>query len=336
MEQNKKLSLKEEMENEARKIEEEIANNPDLEGIEVSDRLEASILAAIQAYEKEHKNVHNTGSTDERSLEKLSEEPAPNFSAHTNDGKIINLSEEDMEALRLGRELLKKQSTEGEREMWEVNKEYHKHLNNEDGGKHYRKLHMPKKKKLTVALVAVCVLVLATGMTSMGSKSYWKELLDGMLGNQSTQKLNVKDMEVKETEDGDELTAYREISEELGIPAVRIGSKPKDMYLEKYSIDKQQGRAHLFYQYNDEVIRYSIYLNDSDSSLQQKKEDEYNSNFEVSTAKQKITVNSYKVKGYEEYRYMTSFNYHGVYYQIKGIMREEEIRDIVKNLIYLD
>lgn len=336
MEQNKKLSLKEEMENEARKIEEEIANNPDLEGIEVSDRLEASILAAIQAYEKEHKNVHNTGSTDERSSEELSQEPAPNFSAHTNDGKIINLSEEDMEALRLGRELLKKQSTEGEKEMWEVNKEYHKHLNNEDGGKHYRKLHMPKKKKLTVALVAVCVLVLATGMTSMGSKSYWKELLDGMLGNQNTKKINVKDMEIQETDDGEEITAYREIRERLGFVPVRLGYKPENMEFINYKIDIEQRRAFVFYKYKDEVIRFAIYENDSDSSLGQKEEDTLQDIFKIETEEKDIEVEEYSVEGYNTARYIANFTYKDIHYQLKGILEKEEVVKILKKMIFFN
>lgn len=74
MEQNKKLSLKEEVEREARKIEEEIENNSDLDDIKVSDKMEESLLAKIRAYEKkcasehENKNVRMEGAAEELSV----------------------------------------------------------------------------------------------------------------------------------------------------------------------------------------------------------------------------------------------------------------------------
>lgn len=210
MEQNKKLSLKEEVEREARKIEEEIENNSDLDDIKVSDKMEESLLAKIRAYEKkcasehENKNVRMEGAAEE-----LSEELAPNFAARTNEDNVVHLSAEDMEALRLGRELMKKKSKE--EELFEVHTEYHKHLNSDNKGKEgktdkgekAKRIHMPRRRKFVVALAAVMVLVLAVGMTSVGSKSYWKELISGFLGDQKTQTLNVKDMDTQKTKDGD-------------------------------------------------------------------------------------------------------------------------------------
>lgn len=54
MNQNEKLSLQEEVENEALRVEKEIADNPELKDIKVSDRMEAALLAKIQAYEKKN------------------------------------------------------------------------------------------------------------------------------------------------------------------------------------------------------------------------------------------------------------------------------------------
>ena len=173
-------------------------------------------------------------------------------------------------------------------------------------------------------------------MTSVGSKSYLKELLDGVLGNQNTKKINVKDMEIQETEDGDEITAYREIREKLGVVAVRLGTRPKSMYLEKYNIDERQGRAHLFYRYGDEIFRYSIYMNNSDSSLSQKEEDEFKDSFSIKNTQQEIIVEEYKVKSYKKSRFTAEFDYQDVHYQLKGVMTKKEIKNIIKNLIYLD
>lgn len=332
MEHNRKLSLKEEMENEARKIEEEIAKNPDLEGIEVSDEMEASLLAKIQAYEKV--KAHEKNNTMKGQTEEFSEELVPNFSVHTNDGKIINLSAEDLEALRLGRELLKKKNEESGTELFEVNTEYHKHLNEDSEKK--RRVHMPKKKRLVVALVAVFVLVFAMGMTSVGSKSYLKELIDGMLGNQNTQKINVKDMDIQETNDGDELTAYREIRESLGFVPVRLGYKPENMEFVNYKIDVEQKRAFVFYKYKNEIIRFAIYENNSDSSLVQKEEDTLKDIFEIHTDEQDIEIEEYRIKGYQTPRYIAEFTYKDIHYQLKGIIKKEEMVKIVKNFIFFN
>lgn len=339
MEQNKRLSLKEEMENEARRIEEEIAKNPDLEDIEVSDEMEASLLAKIHSYEKKNAKVHEKRNiTADGAAEELSEELVPDFSVHTNDGNVVRLSEEDLEALRLGRELLKKKNAE-EKELFEVNPKYHAHLNRDKSGKvgktgKGRIFRMPRKKKLVIALAAVLVLVLGTGMTSVGSKSYLKELLDGVLGNQNTKKMNVKDMNIQETEDGEELSAYREIRQKLGFVPVRLGYKPEDMTFSKVSIDKNQGRALVFYQYNNQVIRFAIYAKNADSSLVQKEEDILINTFEVKNTEQVIEVEEYKKKNAK--RYLTNFKYNGVDYELKGVMDKEEFTKILKNLIYFN
>ena len=153
MEQNKKLSLKEEVEREARKIEEEIGNNSDLDDIKVSDKMEESLLAKIRAYEKKCASEHENKSVRmEGAAEELSEELAPNFAARTNEDNVVHLSAEDMEALRLGRELMKKKSKE--EELFEVHTEYHKHLNSDNKGKEgktdqgekAKRIHMPRRR----------------------------------------------------------------------------------------------------------------------------------------------------------------------------------------------
>lgn len=339
MEQNKRLSLQEEMDNEARKIEEEIAKNPDLKGIEVSDEMEASLLAAIHKYEKENAKVHEKNKiTADGAAEELSEELVPDFSVRTNDGNLVQLSEEDLEALRLGREMLKKKNAE-EKELFEVNTKYHEHLNRDKSGKEGRTgkgriFRMPRKKKLAIALIAVFVLVLGTGMTSVGSKSYLKILWEKIHGGQAMEVTNVEDMDSIDSKDGDEVTAYRKITSELGFVPVRLGYKPESMEFNKVSIDKQQGRALVFYKYNNQIIRFAIYDKNADSSLVQKKEDELINTFKVEALDTLIEVQEYKKKN--EKRYLTNFIYKGVNYQLKGVMEKDEFTKIIEKLIYFE
>lgn len=332
MNQNEKLSLQEEVENEALRVEKEIADNPELIDIKVSDRMEAALLAKIQAYEKKNEQKHST----EDNMVKIVEEHTPNFNVSTKDKPESFLSEEDREALRLGREMMKKK--EDEATLFEVNTEYHKHLNSEKkhkGGK-TGVFRMPRGRRFAIAFVAVLVLVVGTSVTSVGSKSYLKVLWEKIHGGQAMQVMNVKDMDTQDSEDGKEVTAYREIREKLDILAVRIGKKPKGMYLNNYKIDEEQGMAQLFYNYEDEIIRYTIYLNNSDSSSVQKEEDVETAEFEIPCLDQNILVKEYKVKDYKKSRYIADFTYKGIHYQLKGIMKKAEIEEILKNLIYFE
>ena len=106
-----KLSLEEEIKEQARKIEDEIMHNQDNENPEVSDRMDEALLSKIRSYEKNR---------EEEITHKL---------ASTKNNVEGSLSEEDKEALRLGRELLKKK--EAEPDLFEVNREYHMHLKSE-------------------------------------------------------------------------------------------------------------------------------------------------------------------------------------------------------------
>ena len=110
------------------------------------------------------------------------------------------------------------------------------------------------------------ILVCGSVMTSVGSKSYWKVLWERENGDENSNIINVEDMETKESEDIDEIKAYKDIARVMGDSLVRLEYKPEDMILKKYSIDREQRRVTLFYQYGEQMIRYAMYTNSKDSS----------------------------------------------------------------------
>lgn len=331
MEQNKKLSLRDEVKKDAELIEQEFENNQELEDIIVSTGAKDALWAKIQAYEKERVERSDNANNNVE----LSEELVPNFSERTNDNSKILLSEEDKEALRLGRELMKQKKEET---LYEVNTEIHKHLNTEDDkaghkGKGARVFRMPKKKRVFFTFAAVLVLVVGTSVTSVGSKSYLKELWDRVRGGETMQVVNVKDMDTKVSED-DDFGVFSEIREKLGVTAVRLRYKPTDMRLKSYEIDEEQGRAVLLYEYEGEVICYTIYLNDSDSSLSQKQEDYLSDEFVVEIDEQSIIVKEFSLDNSTQLRYVADFKFKGINYQVKGVMIREEFKKIIENLVY--
>ena len=108
------------------------------------------------------------------------------------------------------------------------------------------------------AIAAIIILICGSVMTSVGSKSYVKVLWERINGDESSNIINVEDMDSKKSKDVDEGTIYKELAKTFGDYLLRMGYRPKDMQLIRYSIDVEQRKGTLFYQYNDEIVRYSM------------------------------------------------------------------------------
>ena len=203
--------------------------------------------------------------------------------------------------------------------------------------KRSKKVYRKKKKRYVVmALAAVFILVFGSVMTSVGSKSYWKVLWDRIAGDERASHIDVEQMESQETQDVDEIQVYKEIWNELGISTVGLGYIPENTYLKKYELDKEQRKAILLYEYNGQVIRYTMYMNDQDSSLGQIKTDKLLDEYQVETTEGKILeIKEYEIAGTKTQRYMANFEYDDAQYQIMADIKKEEFEKIVKNLIFL-
>lgn len=259
MKKLRKLSLKEELEKEAAEIEKELAEDPELDNLEVSKELDDAIYAEIQRYEKEQEE------------DKIKEFP-----------------------LRT-----------------------------------YKK---KKRAKLVVALVAILVLVMGMSVSSVGSKSYMKELIEKFTGKSQVDVTNVKDMDSHEVNSNDEYEAYQEVDEMLKVNCVRILDTPKEMYFVSYNINKDIQQADLFYKYKGETIRYEIYLNQTDSSKGVTKEDAEVNVYEIEVDGNKVQIEEREIEKIGEKSLIAEFEYKGVYYQLKGIMEKSELNKIIKNL----
>ena len=280
--------LKDQLNREAKQIEEEVGLN-DNEEIpnELKIRMKNALDQKIREREKRSEDMKRTDA-------------------------YAKLSEEDQEALRIGREMMKNQSEE-------------------------KKIYTMRRKKRNirrvVALAAVLILVCGSVMTSVGSKSYWKVLWERENGDENSNIINVEDMETKETDD--EFEVDKKITKTLGISRVRMEYKPDGMILKKYVVDEEQRRAILFYQYENEIIRYAMYMNSKDSSLGQKTVDKLLNEYVVLNGEKEITVKEYEVKDMESRRYVAEFEYKGVQYQLKGVIKKDELDKIIEKLFFV-
>lgn len=202
--------------------------------------------------------------------------------------------------------------------------------------KRYKTVHRRKKKRYVVlALAAVLVLVFGSVMTGVGSKSYWKILWDRMFGEEELSVINVENMDTHTTEDMDEVQIYKLIREELGILPVRFEYMPAGMILEEYEIDEEQNRAIIIYKYAGQTVRFSMYMNNTESSFARTeldiKTDEYTIDMYPNVI---INVKEYDITDMEQNRYIAEFEYQDAQYQLMGVMGKAEFNKILENLYF--
>lgn len=253
MKELKNISLKEEIDREAKETEKEVSSRTDLDGLKVSEDMETSLFNKIQDYEYDRRL------------------------------KIV-----------------------------------------------YRK---KKKVRVVIAFAAVLVIVFGCAVTGVGSKSYWKVIWDRVAGGENVSHIDVENMEEQVTEDVDEIQVYKEIWKKLGISPVGLEYLPEKTYFIEYELDEQQKRAALLYQYNDQLIRYMMYMNNSDSSYGQIETDVLSDEYSIKLENGvDIEVKEYLVDEKNQYRYVGKFEYRDTQYQLMGTIEKDEFEKILKNL----
>lgn len=281
--------LKDQLNKEAKQIEEEVGLN-DNEEIpnELKIRMKNALDQKIREREKRSEDMKRTDA-------------------------YAKLSEEDQEALRLGREMLKNQSEE-------------------------KKIYTIRRKKRNirriVALAAVLILVMAVGMTSFGGPERMLQFMKSSVGGRQVSKVNSSDKN-KIIEEEDEEKAYEKIAEEFGIEPVQFVWRPVGMQFKKMLLDTDIQLAELEYLYNGENTEFMISASYGEVSLGADNEDEITDHFYEQEKKTQIEVTEYKTRETGTNRYKAEFKYKNLYYCLTGTMTKEEMENILKNLYFL-
>ena len=252
--------------------------------------------------------------------------------------KKISLKEEvDKEAIQIEKEVMERKDLDNISVSEEMETSLFNKIQDYEYDRRSKTVHRRKKKRYAVlALAAVLILVFGSTMTSVGSKPYWKVLWDRIAGDERASHIDVEQMDSHDTEDVDEIQIYKEIWGELGISTVRWGYFPNKTYLKEYEIDNEQRKATFIYVNKDQIIRYTMYMNDDDSSLGQIKTDQLIREYEMETGEGIIvSVKEYEKGSSDQNRYVAEFEYKDAQYQIMGSIEGEEFEKIVENLIFL-
>ncbi len=279
--------LKDQLNKEAKQIEEEVGLN---DNEEIPNELKIRMKNALdQKIREREKRSEDTKRTD----------------------AYAKLSEEDQEALRLGREMLKNQSEE-------------------------KKIYTMRRKKRNirriVALAAVLILVMAVGMTSIGGPERMLQFMKSSVGGREVSQVDSSDKN-KIIEEEDEEKAYEKIADEFGIEPVRIIWRPTNMKFKKMELDPEIQVAELDFQYNGKKVEYFVSASYGEVSWGYGNEDKKIEQYHCEQVKiADIEVTGYETPETERNRYVAEFEYKKLYYSLSGELTKEEMENILKNL----
>lgn len=281
--------LKDQLNKEAKQIEEEVGLN-DNEEIpnELKIRMKNALDQKIREREKRSEDMKRTDA-------------------------YAKLSEEDQEALRLGREMLKNQSEE-------------------------KKIYTMRRKKSNirriVALAAVLILVMAVGMTSIGGPERMLQFMKSSVGGRKVSQVDYSDKN-KIIEEEDEEKAYEKIEKEFGIAPVRLWWYPENMEFENMILDTDIQVAEVDYLYKDKKIEYFVSASYGEVSWGYDNEDKKIDYYCEQVKSTDIEVTEYETPETERNRYVAEFEYKKLHYCLSGELTKEEIENILKNLYFL-
>lgn len=231
--------------------------------------------------------------------------------ADSEDSALEGLSEEDQEALRLGRELQKRRK-EKEEEKSRAKRRHH-------------------RKRVTAA-AAVLVLVIGIGTTGVGGPKRIVEMVEQAVGDRQVSKVNNSKKSAKTIDNEAEEQAYQEIKDQLGFDPARIIVVDKEMIYEYSEIDTDMQMAQLLYKFGDANVSYIMSIPYYEELTGADLEDNITNKYDYKEGKLNAEVTEYELPESNKKEYSAKFEYKGVYYHIIGTIKKENFEEILKNL----
>lgn len=231
--------------------------------------------------------------------------------ADSEDSAMESLSEEDQEALRLGRELQKRRK-EKEEEKSRAKKRHH-------------------WKRITAA-AAVLVLVIGIGTTGVGGPKRIVEMVEQAIGDRQVSKVNSSKKSAKKMGSEDEAKAYQKIKDQLGFDPVRVVRFDENMKYSYCEIDEDMQMARFLYKCGDTNISYVMSLAHYEELMGADLEDDVTNRYNLEEGKLKAEVTEYELPENKKKRYSATFEYQGVYYQLIGTIEKAYFEEILKKL----
>ena len=320
--------LKAELEKEAGEIMEEMDSDESLQDISFPEDLDEKMWSKIQEYEEQQK-----------AYEKL--------------------SDDDKEAIRLGREVQALRGGENTKDHLKKDVESDSYIDNvvpiehvkhetdnkasDDGTNGETEKEAGKKKvkkrkrhwKAYGIVAIVAVLAMMWSMVSIGGTPFFGKLWTQTIGDRKMTQVDTEreDGDKNKIDEYDEAKVYEEIKNKFGVDIVRILKKPDDMVLIQSDIDEVLKRVCLIYENKETLIQYQMEIQSENKSYAYDVEDEKVKKEQIVVDGNTIDIIQYELDDGKE-EYVARFTYEGVFYTINATMSEEEFKEFLKNLYF--
>lgn len=320
--------LKAELEKEAGEIMEEVDSDESLQDISFPEDLDEKMWSKIQEYEEQQK-----------AYEKL--------------------SDDDKEAIRLGREVQALRGGENTKDHLKKDVESDSYIDNvvpiehvkhetdnkasDDGTNGETEKEAGKKKvkkrkrhwKAYGIVAIVAVLAMMWSMVSIGGTPFFGKLWTQTIGDRKMTQVDTEreDGDKNKIDEYDEAKVYEEIKNKFGVDIVRILKKPDDMVLIQSDIDEVLKRVCLIYENKETLIQYQMEIQSENKSYAYDVEDEKVKKEQIVVDGNTIDIIQYELDDGKE-EYVARFTYEGVFYTMNTTMSEEEFKEFLKNLYF--
>ena len=248
--------------------------------------------------------------------EELERKLAERIRKYEEEKAIDALSEKDKEALRLGRELQNKENNE-----------------KRDSKKNKKIVHWSKSWKVQFAAIIACVLVIGSGIISVGGKNIIVNVFDRKFGGGEKTYVDTEESTLPTTEEGmTEEEAYARVEETFGTKVVRIAGKPQNTQFLGMELEKEVQETILYYSVDKKILSFRIEFPYTKSSSGIEIRDELIREYTIALSETEVLITEYRVRDTGEHEYIGQFMYKNSKYFLTGIMEQEEFEKIVKNL----
>lgn len=196
--------------------------------------------------------------------------------------------------------------------------------------------HRISKKFLgmTAAAVISCFGLFGVSMSTQGGRSYVMDKANEVLGDEKN--TEIENGEDRLITDRTEEEARKEIEEKLQVEVPQFFYLPDKMDFDSYEIDETAQSVFMKYQGEDTCMYFVIQANYVNTSgIYRNDEGIYLDKIE-SDISQNVEVELWRIQDEEDYypTYLAQWDYKNSYYRISGKITEDEIKEIIKNIMY--
>lgn len=308
-----------EMEKKAEKIKNKIEKDESLDDIEVPDDFEDRIMEKAQELQKEKEAFANLSKADQEALML---------------GRELQLRREEKETEEFAEELVPDLDHElpaavGAEEFAETTPKTE--TGSSDSTKSKRKVRRWRRKTM-VGLAAALVAALGVGVTTFGDKGYVADRFKQIIGGRASTRIDSEKENKDLYEDMEEEKVFQQIKDEFGFDAVRMDYKPQKMKMVDSLTDSSYLSADIFYEYNEQILTYSIIPNYRDFSYGYDIEDKIVDEYAKTVNETEIYITEYLIEESGQTEYSAKFEYGDIEYILTGVIEKTEFEKILENL----